>query len=324
MKFIGLIIVLVLTCLNGFSQVSKVYIMADGTYSDSPSKAQSYILIERLEDTAYSVSQFSMGNFMMVKGLYKDKTLSTPNGKFSYYATFLPAGDKKHFVSYLQMTGYFVNGVKSGPWLQYHHNGNKFIYDNYANDKLNGSHQVFFEDGVTIEEEGKYVDDSKEGAWNNYNQQFKMPATTEIFENNKLVKQIVHYQPAVIYEDFYSYIKETLKPYFDTLTSKRLELTLFVNDKGKVDSVKSESIIERQFYIAIIRAFLNAPNIVPATFDKQPVSEMRVLNLANLGYGYRNEDAEQRAHRIRAGIYSRHANEIGRGLNSVGIGKPVY
>jgi len=74
-------------------------------------------------DTLYFVQVKSLKGKVKVEGYYKDRTLKTEHGAFTY---FYPNGQ-------VESRGIFTMGSKSGLWLRYHDNGKakaERFYDN--------------------------------------------------------------------------------------------------------------------------------------------------------------------------------------------------
>ncbi|HEY4195784.1 MAG TPA: hypothetical protein VGM63_09635, partial [Mucilaginibacter sp.] len=171
MKSYWLILVALLFTIKGFSQVSKVYITSEGKFSDSPPKAVSYILVEKVSDTAYLVKNFDMHDTMLMQGYYKDAQLKIPHGRFYYYnkpKMNVKARGTLLYVdtnNYVKSTGFFVNGSKTGKWLEYVRRGLKDCEYTYENDKLNGLFQEFNVSTGDISQEGDFFDDKQEGDW---------------------------------------------------------------------------------------------------------------------------------------------------------------
>jgi antitoxin component YwqK of YwqJK toxin-antitoxin module len=317
MKVFCLILLLTIASVGGFAQTLKFYMKTDGVHTDDTSTAAYYVLVNKLDDTAYMATEYSIHDGLMVRGLYKDKTLSIPNGKFYYYRSGFRSPTRD---TYLQESVYFVNGVKQGPWIKYWSNGKKRYLDFYENDKLNGTHQEFNPDGITVTVEGKYINDEKVGTWNFYGPKYDKPVVTKVYSHDLVIDHVTHYHPSIMYPNFFDFIRKNLLEHVDTFKNSTLQVTLFVNAKGKIDSVKCESNITAAFYKAIVKTFLHAPNLKPAIYDGELISETRLFNLKNLGHNNLYEDRQSQKN---FDILLRHTNDIGRGLNSVGIGKPV-
>jgi len=328
MKFIIPVLLLVLTMSIGAAQTTKIYKTSRNTFTEDSTVAKSYVLINKLDDTSYMTSEYNMLDELMEKGMYKDKSLKIPNGKFYYYTVHVNipgnVANARIVEPYLRKSGYFLNGAKNGTWLLYRYDGKKYVVDHYVNDKLNGVHQMIGADGETITEEGMYVDGKKDKEWNFYRIGFDKPTMTEIYSRDRIVKEMVYYKPFVIKNDFYKSIKKSLKPYIDTLKFKNIGVSFSVTETGKIDSVELNVNMGASLNDAIISAFLSVPKVIPTTFYDKPLSERFSINLLDIGLAEnRNATSERQLNQKKNDILLRHTNDIGRGLNQVGIGKPV-
>jgi len=325
MKVYWLVFAIVLFTLKGFTQVSKVYIASDGRYSDNPKTAVSYILVKKFSDSAYFMSKFDMRDTLIIQGSYKDSLLTIPHGKFYYYYK-RKVNDRIKDVlhvdtnNYIRWTGFFYNGVKTGKWVEYAKRGIKGCIYTYENDKLNGLFQSFIGTG-TLFQEGNFYDDKQEGEWNIYLNDMQKPVYTDVFLHSKLIKTITHLTNAkpIVNLDFY--LRRTLRHYKDSLIKKALIVTMSVSEEGKVDTVKFNLPLTQDMNKAVTDAFLNFPKFQPCFYDGKAIKQVCIFNFATMGL----EDAltEQRTSTA-ADVLSRHINDIGRGLNSVGFGKPIH
>jgi len=326
MKFYHLVFPILLFTLNSFSQVNKAYITKDGKFSDSPQKAISYILVQKLSDTAYLMSKFDMRDTLMIRGSYKDSRLTTPHGKFYYYYKRKVDDRLKDVLhvdtnSYLQYSGFFFNGQKTGKWVEYAKRGIKGCIYSYENDKLNGLFQSFDAKSGTILQEGNFNNDKQEGEWNTYLPDSEKPIYTEIFKEDKLIKTIIHLKNAQPTVDLGFYLRKSLRHYKDSLVNKGLIVTMSVSEEGKVDAVKFSVPLTQDMNKAVTDAFLNYPKFHPCQYDGKAIRQICVFNFATMGV---EDMITQQRTASAAYLLSRHTNEIGRGLNNVGFGKPIH
>jgi antitoxin component YwqK of YwqJK toxin-antitoxin module len=287
MKFIVSAFFLALTTCLGIAQTTKIYKTTTNAFTDDSTIAKSYVLINKLDDTSYMTSEYNMLNELMERGMYKDKSLQIPNGKFYYYTVYVVTpGDSVNpriAEPYLRKSGYFTNGARNGTWLLYRYDGKKYVVDHYVNDKLNGLHQMIGEDGTTTIEEGMYVNGKKEKEWNYHRIGFEKPTMTQIYSHDKLVNETIRYKPFVIDDEFYRSLKKSLKQYIDILKYQEIKLTFLVSETGKIDSIKLETQVDPIIHDEIINAFSNVPHLRPSTFDGKPLSEKGDFNLEDIG-----------------------------------------
>jgi len=323
MKFYFLIFTL-LFALTGFSQVKKVYLTARDKYANNPRKAVAYALIEKLNDSTYQISKFNMQNFILTKGAYKDTAMKIPNGEFSFYlrnGAFMIGGDGTDTINYIVTTGYYVNGLMNGLWTDFFRPGRKQYLYTYKNGKLDGLYQEFDFYTGDIREEGNFIDQKKEGEWNSYKTGYSKPVYSETYSGDKLIKTIYHKKGAKPAVNLDKYIQNALSDYIDFLKSEGIVVQLSLTEQGKVDGIMGfNKPLNQDLQDLIKTAFLKSPNFNPGLFDEVPVRQMYFYNFK---FGSSVDDTDN-AERGRTIIQSRHANDIGRGLNNVGIGKPVY
>src|ERR1700761_9567668 len=127
MKFVVVLFSIVSMALIVTGQPSKFFLTATGDHTSDSTSAVDYVLINKIDDTAYMATEHTIRNELVVSGLYRDNTLLTPNGKLYYYRADF---GKQNRDTYLEQSGYFVNGVKQGPWTDYGSNGKKH-YSNF-------------------------------------------------------------------------------------------------------------------------------------------------------------------------------------------------
>ena len=155
------------------AQNHKAFLDKKGAQIDS-ANATSYIIYGKFSDTSWVMKLYSMNNAIVQMGTYKDQNLSISNGKFIYYKDF--SKDKKKgntivdTLTRVLTEGYFVNNIKTGPWVVYEYfpNGNIQFVKTYQNNVLNGEYKSYNYDFNTILIKGNYIDGKKEGEWDTY------------------------------------------------------------------------------------------------------------------------------------------------------------
>jgi antitoxin component YwqK of YwqJK toxin-antitoxin module len=266
---------------TAFSQSNKIYFNTDGKYVRDPQKADHYIIIEKLQDSAYLSEQYNMSNHLQKKGTYTDELLTKPNGKFFYYEDHLSYSKIKDAIKtdtgvVLKSSGYYLNGLKAGAWVQYDMNGNKESISVYENDKLNGIFQQFDSTG-TIISSGNFVNDKKEGEWNNYQSGVELPAYKEVYLHNKLIKKEIHLVNAKPTKDFNKYATKTLTRYLDS--TRYFKILFKLSEEGKVENVLVYSNLSQVTNEIVTNTFLNAPQFIPASYDNKPSKEQYIFDL---------------------------------------------
>ncbi|MDP9048534.1 MAG: hypothetical protein M3N14_10380, partial [Bacteroidota bacterium] len=241
MKFYLLIFFVLICSSLGFSQVSKVYITSKGNFSDNPKKSVSYVLIEKIADSAYMVREFDMHDTILNKGTYKDAAMTIPNGRFSYYAKEHVDDRIKNDLhvdtnTYLKSTGFFVDGIKAGTWIEYARRNVKSCMYTYQGGKINGLFQLYhFKFNNYVTEDGYYINDKREGEWRTYGYDtLKTPVVTTIYKNDKVIKTIRHIYQADFSESLEYYLTEKLTRYIDILKDHEINAEIIIDINGRV------------------------------------------------------------------------------------------
>jgi hypothetical protein len=325
MKFYSLLFFILVFCLKGFTQEHKLYLTADGKFKNDSLSASSYILLQKIEDSLYMVSQYNMKDVILTKGFYKDSTAKIPNGKFYYYKEGYVNQVNSNLIDvkpdvYIQYMGYFKNGKKTGKWIGYGANGNRNNSYTYEDDKLNGEYLKTDQSTGRLIVKGNYINDKKEGNWDNYIGSIEKPEITDCYLHDRLINTIYHFSRGSLPANFASYLKKSLAQYIDTIMNQNVTVSFLIMENGKADSVQVKNTDNKDINAAVLTAFLNAPRFKPATYDNKPMKYEYIFNFKMIDA---IDDMERVQQRGKAEIISRHANDIGRGLNQVGIGKPV-
>ncbi len=171
MKYITTFILVLSLYFNVNAQVTPVYFQGDKVTTDK-SKATSYAIYGKLStEDLWMFKRYDLANNLLQTGSYSDPELTTPHGKFVFYADiasfnithqtrFLIKG-KTRFTS---QQGEFVNGVENGRWLLFFPDGNVFNSQDYVDGKLHGEFVTYDKLG-NVELRGNYVDGEREGEW---------------------------------------------------------------------------------------------------------------------------------------------------------------
>jgi antitoxin component YwqK of YwqJK toxin-antitoxin module len=276
MRYFYSVLLLLSSSIIASAQTKKAYISADGNAVADPQKATSYVLVKKINDSVYLAQVYDMQSHLLVKGTYKDELMNQPNGKFFYYHKKLVLindnnGLKIDTTTYLERTGYFVNGTKNGTWVEYKDNGQKDRLYAFVNNKLNGPFRAYNPLIEIVSQEGNFIDDVKEGEWNTYNYGIESPAVTEVYLHGKIVKKDTHLisaQPAYALD---GYIKNAVKLPIDSI--KNLLITLSITAEGKIDTVNIDKPLSTEMKKALVTVFLKAPKFKPAVFDNKPIRQ---------------------------------------------------
>ena len=296
-----------------------MFVNSKGKISADSVKAVAYIMEEKLGDSAYVISKYDLKHQPLSTGTYKDDQMTLPSGKFTIYGRYKPTnretGKSVDQIVYRQSTGYYLNGAKTGTWIIFDDTGEKDYECTVENGKLNGPYQEFNPDNGKIDMDGNFENGKKEGDWNAYAWNDPKPVYTDVYKHGVIVRSILHTKPAVAPENLDRYLSRTLRQYIDTLKSMDVVVNLLLNESGRVDSlININKPLPDYMVKAIKAAFSNAPVFAPALHGDMPVKQAFVYNFT-FSTPYRADSI--------GSVYSRHADEIGRGLNQAGIGKPV-
>lgn len=326
MKIYLLILLFLLFALTDFAQIKKLFVTAKGNLSENSKNATFYYLIEKKNDTAYLASKYDMLDRLVVKGAYKDADLKVANGVFEYYVSNLIKNLNIKYVTnedrFIGTTGFFVNGMKTGTWVDYVQKDLKYRVYTYKDNKLNGPFCVYNENNNRPIEKGNFINDRKEGEVISFTNDGLKPYCTYIFLHDKIEKIIWHFKAPRPVKNFDKYLEKACDPFFDFLKENGIIVKVAINKVGTVDSLISISKALDQNVIDLLKtAFLNSPKFTPGISNDIPDNYIYTYFFRN-GSAYDNDDDPYRSKREK--IYLNHANDIGRGLNSVGIGKPVY
>lgn len=325
MKFYILTLHISLCFLNVFGQPKKLYANAKGKLTDNPKDAAFYYLVEKKNDSTFVTSKFDLDDKIVLKGIFVDETIKIPNGSFTFYSR------EPQYVQlnrplqkaepYLATTGSYLNGKKSGEWIDYYQSGGKMLSLTYEKNKLNGPYKEYYGTNGQLSEEGNYVNDKKEGDVIAYTKDGLYKLCTFVYSHNSLLKTVFHTKAPVAPKNFDKYIEKATDPFLDYLKTEKIYVKLLINEQGKVDSVISYNKQLDQNVLDIVnKALLNSPNFIPGIINDIACKQLYLYNF-NLGTAHIDISDPNQTKRDR--IYSNHANDIGRGLNSVGFGTPV-
>lgn len=168
---------------SGFSQAKPIYFYGDKITTDKD-KITSYGIYGKLStEDIWTFKRFDLYDNLLQTGSYADSLLTTPHGKFIFYADIqafnnlnLTTYKIKNKFRYTAQEGSFVNGLEQGPWYNYYPDGNILSVQNFKDGKLNGlfvSRDKYGKDIIT----GKFVDGQKEGEW-----RFEKERRLDVFE----------------------------------------------------------------------------------------------------------------------------------------------
>jgi hypothetical protein len=174
-----LVIPLLLTTFTIQAQIFKAFLGSDGSRVDSV-KGKMYVLYAAESDTTWGAELYSLDDKIISKGVYKDKELAIPNGKFYYYGQ----------THRLETTGNYINGARNGSWISYNTNGKKNSLSTYKDDMQNGLFEQYNLGDTTVQIRGNYVNGVRDGVWYVYSVLGNV-LRTEVYQNDKIVNTII-------------------------------------------------------------------------------------------------------------------------------------
>jgi antitoxin component YwqK of YwqJK toxin-antitoxin module len=297
--FVGLFLLVFASCIAD-AQSGRVYLTGSGEVTTNVQLASSYADITKLpQDSAWFVRQFDLKDTLLSTGYYKDARLRIPHGKFIYYnKTARGPGfnfmGKLHVDStnYIQYSGYYINGVKTGTWLEYLPGGLKACLKTYKKNLLDGLFQKYNESGRVVAE-GYYVNNKREGNW--YSHLLDEDSTvlfTAIYKHDKLVKNweqknMAEYaklnKNATPKFDLGKYISHIADNYTYPISNGQLTISFTVTKVGVAINPTVVISYEPQFDKMIILAVLNSGSWEPVLLKGRPVDQVQsyTVNIAN-------------------------------------------
>jgi len=280
------------------AQSGRVYLTGSGEITTNAQLTASYAEITQLPgDSVWMVKQFDLKDVPLSLGYYKDAQMTIPHGKFTYYHK-VASGPGFTFmgklvvdsVNCVMTSGYYINGVKTGAWLDYYRNGPKAYLRTYKNNLLDGLYQSYSELGNVVVE-GYYVNNKREGDWCMLGAD-STAVYTDIYKHDKIVKHF-EYKNMVAYEklnksatpkfDFEKYISRITDPYNYPISKGQLIVSFTVTKDGVAINPKVVKSYEPQFDDMIVQAILNSPKWVPAISKGQAVEQKQyyTINIVN-------------------------------------------
>ncbi|HEY8782373.1 MAG TPA: energy transducer TonB [Mucilaginibacter sp.] len=292
--FVGLFLLVFASCIVD-AQSGRVYLTGSGEITTNRQLASSYVDITKLaQDSAWFVRQFDLKDTLLSTGYYKDAELRIPHGKFIYYRK-IAWGPGFTFmgklyvdsINYIHYSGCYINGVKTGTWLEYLPGGLKTCLRTYKNNLLDGLFQKYSESGK-VAAEGYYVNNKKEGDWFELDEDSTVRFTL-VFKHDKLVNQtdlaeyVKRNRDATPKFDFGKYISHIANHYTYPISNGKLTISFIVTKDGVANNPKVVESYEPQFDKMITDAILNSARWKPALLKGQPVDEVRycTINILN-------------------------------------------
>jgi antitoxin component YwqK of YwqJK toxin-antitoxin module len=268
-----------------WGQLKKVYVDKNNNFITNPAKASSFFLIEKLDDTSDQANQYNLNNRLMVKGYYKDSSLSIPQGKFKFYFEKNKTKKNSETISnidtniYVQTIGYYINGKKEGKWYSYEPDGKKLSETTFIHNKENGIRKVWGNGVMGLRSEANVVNDELEGTFDEYTADSLLVKEIQ-YSHNKIIKTTIHLTYAVQPENYFGYLKDKLMYYenkFDLHSPPAVQFD--VDTTGHVINPKIVKGVDPEVDKAIINAVLSSPLFIPARYDNKIIQQRLFYSL---------------------------------------------
>jgi antitoxin component YwqK of YwqJK toxin-antitoxin module len=278
-------------------QAYRIYLTPMGEKTNHPEIASSYVIVSYIsDDSLWYAQQYDMRNNILTSGYYKDEQMTIAHGKFVYYKKYqaLPGNPAMHqdTDNHVQLTGYFLNGVRTGPWVEYI-DGVRTSVTNFKNDKMEGLYQQYNLKTGKVIKEGYYINNLKEGDWCMLDTD-STAMYTDIFKHGKMVKHLTHSNPIVDRErekeyakknkdaipnfDFQTLVTRTFEHYVYSVTTGKFVMTFTITKEGKVIEPRVVQTFETPFDELAIQAMLNS-RWKPAIRNGEPVSQFYFITI---------------------------------------------
>ena len=272
------------------AQSGRLYLTRSGEITTNRQLASSYADITKSEqDSTWFVRQCDLNDTLLSTGYYKDAALKIPHGKFIYYNKTLRGPGftfmgKLHVdsINYIRYSGYYVNGVKTGIWLEYRPGGLKTTLRTYKKDILDGLFQTYNEFGKVVAE-GYYVNNKREGNWYAHlTGEDNAVLYMATYKHGKLVKNWEHINIAEYTKlnrnaapkfDLGKYISHAATNYTYPISNGQLTISFTVTKAGIAIKPNVEVSYEPQFDKMIVSAILNSAGWEPSLLKGQPVDQ---------------------------------------------------
>lgn len=222
-------------------QVYKTYLKGDEEVSEV-SRADSYVLISQIADSAWLMKQYTINDIIMSSGTFKDRSLSIPHGKFVYYhkSFYIPVSQQKDTANYVQTVGYFENGKRTGTWTEFFNNKLKSFVKTYKNDVLDGPYESYNIDNYTLFSRGNYMNDFREGDWDLLDKHGNI-VRTDVYKDGKVVESKTTPSFYVAPEQskaFLPFIYRTVNNYVSADTRGDISIICKLSPEGKLTEPK--------------------------------------------------------------------------------------
>ncbi|WP_295791472.1 hypothetical protein [Mucilaginibacter sp.] len=282
MKYYFLLLIATMFFASALGQISKIYVARDGKFTVYPKHAISYDLIQKISDTEFVARTYDMKDTILMEGTYKDESLSIPNGKFSYYLnkkvdTVLNGISHFETANFVFRVGYYLNGIKTGMWIENWKRGVKRYSFVFKGDKLNGRYRKYdYYYNNYVVEEGNYVDDKKDGEWNMFSfDTLNAPIKTQVFAKNKLIKTVNHMKNLGLPKNFAEEFREVLMPNWER--PGIFQVQFVINNEGKIVNPEVLKSYSAEIDKVALAYMSGLEKVTPQIYDGIPLARVYMI-----------------------------------------------
>ncbi|HEY2583410.1 MAG TPA: energy transducer TonB [Mucilaginibacter sp.] len=315
MSKIFLISFLLISITANAQSTYRVYLTDENEKTSNPQLATSFAIITQIpEDSAWFVRQFDMKDTIMSSGYYKDEQMKIPHGKFIYYHK-VPINRGFTFmgklvidtVNRISSTGYYINGVKTGRWLQINPDGTISSASTYTNGGQDYLFQKYDESTGKVAAEGYYVKNKREGDWCQLDTD-SLSIYTIVFKHDKMVRQFDYrnqnFKGAVPHFDLGVFMSRQFDHYHFTKTTGIFVMSYIITKEGKVTNPKVITPFESEFDDIAVNAILSS-KWKPALQNGQPVdqNETNTIYIINSNVQLSGKNILHKTYDLQSGVY---------------------
>lgn len=307
----------VVICQTSMAQIYKAFLNADGKRIADSTKASYYLLIQKQPgDSVWFGRQYDMTGIILTSGYYKDVRMAVPHGEFNYYR-YMPSSNYPHYnpgtgkidtikraaLNFIEYTGNYVDGKKSGKWKKYFWNGGMMNIMTYNNDALNGLYEAYDFNANKLIASGQMVNDVKQGEWHTFARNGDV-VSTDIYKDGKVINtvranpaeaprlglrvvpnkdtgdikgKIFNAHPGY---DLNSVINQEISGIIKSNLTGVMLLQFWVDQEGKLSDVKFTRHLDNAQDQIIAKALKSAPPWSPAVKDGQPVEQVLYCSIS--------------------------------------------
>lgn len=168
--------------------------------------------------------------------------------------------------SYLFSTGYYIDGLKHGTWIEY--SDTKETYEQFTFDKgnLDGPYSAWRSYGRL---EGYFVNNARQGNWCDVDSAGTV-LREEFYVDNKVKATNQPFKVPGLNKNFRKYLVKEMSKYREQFKGRMVEVYVTVDEKGYVTDPISKDDIREELKWAINQVLLKSPQVDPGTYNDIP------------------------------------------------------